>query len=359
MQKTNQILIFMALIIAGLYYGAPLLIPFTFGIFFATLIFPAVRWFENKTGVGKMTSSFLGTLVIFIGIGLLLFFFIQQLGFLLEDLIASKEEILKYFEKIQQRVVSMTGIGPQEQQQVFRDNIGNILGSLQNYIAGVLVNILGVLLEFLLVLIYVFLLLLNRDKFLEFLKMYTPSEKHEENREIIGETRKVAHKYLWGRIQVMAILSLLYLVTFTAYDLRHTGLLVLFGAIITIIPYIGPFISGLVPVLFMIVFADSSAQILSFAIIITIIQLIESYVLEPLLIGAEVEQSPLFIIIAIILGGLLWGPAGLILFVPLFGILKILFDHTSRLKPVGFLIGYDRPGSGEGIFEKLKKKLKK
>lgn len=348
----------MALVLAGLYFGAPLLIPFSFGIFFATLVFPVVKWFENRTGAGKITSSFFGALLILIGIGLLLFFFVQQLGFLLDDLIASKEEIRRYFDDFQKRVVSMTGIGPYEIQQVFRNNIGTILSSLQEYIAGVLVNILGVLLEFLLVLIYVFLLLLNRDKFVEFLKMWTPAAKHEENSGIIRETRKVAHKYLWGRIQVMALLSIMYLIMFTAYDLRYTGLLVIFGAIITIIPYIGPFISGVVPILVMIIFADSSAEIISFAIIITIIQLIESYVLEPILIGSEVEQSPLFIIIAIVLGGLLWGPAGLILFVPLFGILKIIFDHTPGLRPLGFLIGYERPGSGEGIIEKLKKKLR-
>ncbi len=306
-----------------------------------------------------MTSSFLGTLVIFIGIGLLVFFFAQQLVFLLEDIIGRRDDILRYFQEFQHRVVSATGFEHQEQQQLLKDNIGNILGSVQEYIAGTLTNILKFLLEFLLVLIYVFLLLLNRDKFLTFIKKSTPVEEHEETIEIIGQTSKIAHKYLWGRIQVMAILSIMYLIMFTAYDLEHMGLLVIFGALITIIPYIGPFISGLVPVLFMIVFSDSPAEIISFAIIISIIQLIESYVLEPLLIGSEVEQSPLFIIVAIVLGGMLWGPAGMILFVPIFGILKIIFDHNPRLKPVGFLIGYERPGSGEGIFEKLKRKLKK
>jgi hypothetical protein len=43
----------------------------------------------------------------------------------------------------------------------------------------------------------------------------------------------------------------------------------------------------------------------------------------------------------------------------IFGILKIIFDHSRELKPLGFLIGYERPGSGEDFFEKLKKKIKK
>ncbi|HSI70524.1 MAG TPA: AI-2E family transporter, partial [Gillisia sp.] len=99
--------------------------------------------------------------------------------------------------------------------------------------------------------------------------------------------------------------------------------------------------------------------IIIFIILVIIIQLIESYVLEPVIIGSEVQQSPLFVIIAIILGGALWGAAGLILFVPIFGILKIIFDHNRELKPLGFLIGYERPGAGEDFFEKLKRKIKK
>lgn len=157
----------------------------------------------------------------------------------------------------------------------------------------------------------------------------------------------------------MTILAGMYLILFTAYDLRHTGLLILFGALITIIPYIGPFISGLLPIIFLIVFGGTSTEIISFTIIIAIIQLIESYVLEPLIIGSEVEQSPLFIILAILLGGILWGPAGLVLFVPIFSILKILFDHTKGMEPVGFLLGYERPGSNEGLLDKIKNKFKK
>ena len=108
----------------------------------------------------------------------------------------------------------------------------------------------------------------------------------------------------------------------------------------------------------MVIFGGSTLEIASFAIIVLIIQLIESYVLEPVIIGSEVQQSPLFVIIAVIVGGALWGAAGLILFVPLFGILKILFDHSGKLRPLGFLIGYERPGSKETFIEKISKKFK-
>lgn len=359
LRKTNSLLIFGALIIAGLYYGSSILIPLTFAVFFSTLIYPFVKWLESKTGARKTTSSFFGTFVVFVIVGLLIFFFVQQLGVFLKDIIESKEHIISYIEKLQKGMAEISGFSLAQQEQLLEDSVMEILNVTQSYISSVLARVTSILLNFLLVLILMFLVLLNRKKFEKFLMMYVREENQEETREIIEQTRKVAHRYLWGRIQVMAILSLMYLILFTSYDLRHTGLLILFGALITIIPYIGPFISGTVPILFLIIFGGSTSQIISFTIFIGIIQLIESYVLEPLIIGSEVEQSPLSIILAILLGGIIWGPAGLILFVPLFSILKILFDHTKGMEPVGFLIGYDRPGSGEGFFAKIMKKFRK
>lgn len=359
LRKTNSILLFGAIIIAALYYGSSLLIPLTFAIFFSTLIYPFVKWLEQSTGAGKTLSSFVGTFVIFVGVGVLIFFLIQQLGVFLKDIIESKEQIITYFEKLQKKMADVSGFSLAQQQQLLEDSITEILNVTQSYISGMLAKITSILLNFLLVLILMFLVLLNRKKFEKFLMMYVRDNNQKEMREIIGETRKVAHRYLWGRIQVMTILSVMYLILFTSYDLRHTGLLIIFGALITIIPYIGPFISGTVPILFLIIFGGTMPEIISFTILIGIIQLIESYVLEPLIIGSEVEQSPFFIILAILLGGIIWGPAGLILFVPIFSILKILFDHTRGLEPVGYLIGYERPGSGEGWVEKIKKRFRK
>lgn len=357
-KKTNQIFIFIALLIAGLYYGASLLIPFTFAVFFAALILPFIKWLQRKMNMGISVSAFIGTFFIFIVVGALIFFFIRQLGVFLQDIISSRGEIIDYFRTLQVQMAELSGVSRNQQDKLLEDSVMQILNVTQTYVSEILAGLTGILLNFLLVLIFVFLLLINREKFKKFLMMYIEPEEHEETDTILSQTRKVAHKYLWGRVQVMLILAGLYLILFTAFDLRHTGLLILFGALITIIPYIGPFISGTLPILFLIMFGGTYSEIVTFSIIILIIQLIESYVLEPLIIGSEVEQSPLFIILAVLLGGIIWGPAGLILFVPLFSILKIIFDHTKGMKPVGYLLGYERPGSEESFIDKIKKKMK-
>lgn len=357
LSKANNILFFISIILIGLYFGSSLLIPFTFAVLLATLVLPFSRLLEKKYKAGRITASFLSTLIIFVGVGLFSFFLIRQFVIFIGDIVEKQDEIISYVQHVQKRIAAVGGFPLEEQEQMLKDKLLDFINITQRFLSGFLSDAAGILLSFLLVLVYVFLLLLNRSKLVRFVKMYVSSDKEEEADEIIQKTSKVAQGYLWGRIQVMIVLAMMYGIVFTAYGLPYAGLLILFGVLITIIPYLGPFLSGILPVLFMIIYGDSGLEIVSFAALVLIVQLIESYVLEPILIGYEVEQSPLFVIIAVLLGGALWGPSGLILFVPLFGILKIIFDRTSSLEPLGFLIGYERPGAGESFIEKVKRKI--
>lgn len=359
LHKTNSILIFILLVLGTMYIGSSFFIPITFAIFLATLILPVTNFMEQKMKLSRITSSLFSALLIFIAVGLIFFLLIHQMGILVNDLVERRNDILAFVLAVQEDLAAVFEISLDQQRQMLQDNLFEGINLFQSYLTDILSNVLGMILKFLLVLIYLFLLLLNRGKFLDFLMMYTADEKQQKTKRVLDKTERVANYYLWGRVKVMTILAIMYLITFAAYGLEHMGLLIVFGAIITIIPYIGPFLSGLFPILFMVIFGHSSADVISFSLIIVVIQLIESYVLEPLIIGSEVKQNPLFIIIAVILGGLVWGIAGLILFVPLFAIVKIICDNTPELRPVGFILGYQKTGEGDGIIEKIKRQFKK
>lgn len=335
--KFNTVLVSFFAVIAGLYFGASFLIPLTFAAFLAALVRPLSDVLE-RTGMSRIISSLISTLVVFLVVGGLFFLLFYQLRLFAQDLPQIKSELESFLESFQQQITSMTGLTPEEQLQLWRERSASILETLENSLTNLLGNVLNASLKFLLVLVYLFLLLLYRQKFVDVAMMYVPEEKKENTQQILYKTSRVVHHYLWGRIKVMSILGAIYLVTFLLFDIRYTVLLTIFGALVTIIPYIGPFVSGILPVLFVIVFGRSFSDVLFFAAVILVIQLIESYVLEPVIIGSEVQLSPLAVIIAIIIGGMIWGIAGMILFVPLFSILKILSDHSPNLKPIGYLI---------------------
>lgn len=347
LQNINSVLFFCFLLIVGLYYGSSFLIPFTFGIFFTTLILPISNLLEKKVNLSRIVSSFISTFLLFLVVGGLFFLLFRQFSIFVNDLLERKEDILGFIELLREQIVQSTGITLEQQEEVFKNRIFGMIQEVQKHLSSLLNNFFNVLMSFLLMLIYVFLLLIYRDQFFNFFMKYASDNDKSGAEKIMKESKTVAHRYLWGRVQVMIILAVMYTITFLAYDLEYSALLIIFGVLITIIPYIGPFVSGLLPILFMIIFSDSSAEIISFAAIVVVIQLIESYVLEPIIIGSEVKQSPLFVIIAIVLGGAIWGFSGLVLFVPLFGVMKIIFDNTPGLEPIGVLIGYEGQKSSE------------
>jgi predicted PurR-regulated permease PerM len=62
-------------------------------------------------------------------------------------------------------------------------------------------------------------------------------------------------------------------------------------------------------------------------------------VLEPLILGPQVKINPLFTILSLVLGQILWGISGIVLAIPLAAMCKIVFMHIEQLKPYGFLLG--------------------
>jgi len=87
--------------------------------------------------------------------------------------------------------------------------------------------------------------------------------------------------------------------------LKNSVILALIVAIMTIIPYVGALIGGLVP-LFISMIDGSLNQSIWVVIIILAINTIDHYIIEPYVVGGSVNISPFFTIFVLILGGLIW-----------------------------------------------------
>jgi predicted PurR-regulated permease PerM len=82
-------------------------------------------------------------------------------------------------------------------------------------------------------------------------------------------------------------------------------------------------------------------MVIGILLVYGLVQFIQTYLLEPMIVGAEVSINPLFTIIGLVAGELIWGIPGMILAIPLLGITKIVFEHIEALKPFAYLIGSD------------------
>lgn len=333
-KKANNLLFFLIAVLLLAYYLSSLLITLTFGIYLAMLIVPFTNFLE-KYKFNKIFSSLASTFVLFLFSGLFFYLLIYQLGHFAEELPLVQEELNSAIERIQGEVASVTDESQDDMTEM--DSIWEIV---EERITGFIGGIIEFAFQFFLVFVYVFLLLLYRNKFMDFIiKLYSTEEEEKNATDALYKISNVVYHYLWGRLQVMIALAVMYYTVFLIFGLPYALLITLFGALITVIPYIGPLVSGLLPISFALVFFDEFTYILIFVICIVIIQLIESYVLEPFLLGREVELNALTVLIAVLLGGIIWGVAGMILFVPIFATIKIISNHTRALDSLGTLLG--------------------
>ena len=140
----------------------------------------------------------------------------------------------------------------------------------------------------------------------------------------------------------MLCLWVMYSIGFSIVGVKYAVFFAILCGLLEIVPFIGNLTGNLLAIIMVIIQGGGAGMVLAVLVTYAIVQFLQTYLLEPLVVGAEVNINPLSTIIILVLGELIWGIPGLILAIPLLGIIKIICDHIEPLKPFSFLIGHDR-----------------
>lgn len=230
-----------------------------------------------------------------------------------------------------------------------------ILSGVASSAAGVF----GFLGSMMLVFIYVFFFLLYRNKLKESLLKLMPDDKRDRTSNIISNSAKVAKKYLTGKFLLIVFLAIFYSVGMLLLGVKYAVFAGIIAAILSLIPYIGNIVGGAVSILFASISGGSFFIILGVLGIFVVAQFVETYLLEPYIVGKQVELNPIMIIIIVIMGEAIWGVTGMVIAIPVTGIFKVIFDATPRTRPLGYLLGNEDISSGDGLFKKVIDRIKR
>lgn len=349
LSQINKLLLFTVLSGVILYYGREFFIIITFAGFLAMLMTPVSNRMENHS-IPRVLSSLISTLVIVAVIAGIIALLSTQIVTLSEDFPQIKSRIEDGVVSLETWINRSFGISS----DTLKSRASEILSSAGGFITGAVKSTFSLIGGSALMLVFTFLFLLHREKYENFVVMLSREDKRNETRMVIGKISKIAQQYLAGRLISIFILGVLYVTGFSIIGLRNALLLSVIAAIMTFIPYIGPFIGGFIP-FFLAIVSGSFNQALWVVVIIGLAQLFDNYFVEPYVVGGSVSISPFFTIFILILGGVVWGIAGVILFLPLLGIFKIIFENVDSLQPYAYLIGDQKKSSGpDGIWKKFK-----
>ncbi|HEY0828926.1 MAG TPA: AI-2E family transporter [Bacilli bacterium] len=131
--------------------------------------------------------------------------------------------------------------------------------------------------------------------------------------------------YVRGQFLVCILIGILAYIGYWSIGMPYPLLLALVAAVFNIIPYLGPFF-GAAPAIIMASTISLKMMLLVVAVNL-VIQILEGNVISPQIVGKSLHMHPLSIIFVLLVGGELAGIAGLILAVPFFAVMKVMFHH--------------------------------
>ncbi len=318
-----------------------LLLPLLFAIFFSILLSPFCNWLE-KYKIPRILSALMAILTGLMGIAVLGFFFYSQVTEFVDDIEMILSRLEELLEGAESFLIAWFGIdqiiGEGTIEEIIIEFVKDNATALTRGLAGAATIITSALL----VPIYMFLMLMFRDFLQEFLlKVF--GRRSEENLQkittIIANVKKVVQHYISGIIIVIFILAVINSIMLMIVGVDHAIFFGVFAAMLNVVPFLGPIFGSLLPALYALLTMES----LLYPIIILgafyVIQLFESNLFTPVIVGSKVSMNALVTLLLLFIGAQIWGLAGMILFIPIGAILKVVFDQVESLKPYGFLMG--------------------
>jgi predicted PurR-regulated permease PerM len=316
----------------------------------AVLLNPLTNWLERKK-FNRTVAIAIAIVISLLFLALVTYFLSTQIASLSDQLPTFKNKFLELFHNIQLGIAERFNIDVPKQNRWMSDaenGLKPVLGQTIS-VAAATVEIL------LLVPLYAFLFLYYKKLLLNFLYEIFAEENAKEVSVVLTQTKAAIQQYMVGLLIETITVAILNSVALMILGIKYAILLGSIGALLNILPFIGGVIAILLPLIIATVTKDGFGSQIGIVIAYVTIQFIDNHFLVPYIVSSKVKINALTSIIIVLLGGLVWGIAGMFLSIPFIGILKIIFDRTPDLKPWGKLFGDEVPTRHKGEIWKLKR----
>jgi predicted PurR-regulated permease PerM len=321
----------------GFGYVISLFSYFLWATILAYFLNPFIVWIEKKTKIRRIFTIFLTFTLVFAFLYLLLRALTPRLVENISELI---ENIPTYYtialewlnETIAKLEVSDTlGIIPAIQNAV--GDLTEATSMALNQILNSILNSVAIGTTFLTTFVFAVVIsaymLYDKEIILEatkkVIRAFTVNEEAAQDIFDFGiEVDDIFSRYLNGRVIDSAIIGLMCYILMMIFNIPYAAVLSFTVGVTNLIPYFGPFI-GMVPVFIISLFSGIWVA-LTGLVLVFLLQQFDGFYLGPLIMGGKVGLRPLWIILAISVGGKLYGVVGMFLGVPIMAVLKRLLD---------------------------------
>ena len=330
---------------AFFYYAAPILVPLVAAITFAYVLSPAVQWLK-KLSVPHTVAVLLVMAVgatLLAGVGYLIF---QQSLLLTADL-------PQYYETVKGWLVVVL-----DQYKSFRNESTSFLPALDesllnkigvsdfSTVGGYLFRGLGSALSALgglvLIVLLTLFLLLDQDSLRRRLAVVLGDDARAST-SILDDINKQIRGFLLVKFVTTVALAIVFTVALLIFGVNYAYVWGPLAAVLNLVPYVGAVVGMIPPAIVAAIQTGGIMTSIWVLVCFEAVQLVESNVITPKLIGDKVNLNLLAVLLSTIYWGWLWGMLGVILAVPITAAIKVVCAHVEPLRPIAILLG---AGSG-------------
>lgn len=302
--------------------------PLFIGIIIAYLFNPLI----NRMTRNKRMSRGLATTIVFIVLALIIYFSCSYLFPIVGNEI---KDLIKYLPTVVDQVndfingilakLNISGLSgdiTEGLKGTITDTLNTITSTLPTQIIGTVGSVFSKVLVVLFGLVISFYLLIDFDRAQENIYIFVPKKYRKDVHYLLSTISEQIFNFVKGTGFIALCVFAVSTICFEVAGLRAAIFFALWNAITNIIPYIGPYIGG-IPIV-AVAFATDYKLGIIILIIVLAIQLLESYILNPIIMSKTMKLHPVTIIISLLLFEHFFGIIGMLIATPLTAILKTI-----------------------------------
>jgi predicted PurR-regulated permease PerM len=165
-----------------------------------------------------------------------------------------------------------------------------------------------------------------------------PKEHRLEAHRTVGTISAMIRSYLLANVVTGLVASVICGIVFWYLDIQYFYFISLISGFVTLVPYLGVFLALIPPL------AGGLGKLHEggfIAVIVTVvgIHVVTMNLIYPRVIGPRLQLNALAVSLSLLFWAWVWGAPGLLLAIPILGVLKIIFDHVEPLQPLGSWLG--------------------
>lgn len=328
---------------------APILKPFFIALFLSYLLYPIVEYLVKKRVPKFLAYSLVFLLIfgLFYVLGAIITVQVNEFIDNLDTYKARLTDILTQVTAFLQKysilerfgfdsdLIDFREFSPLEKlQELILSKLD--LSRATGYIGSSLGSFLDIVANILIVAFFMIFLLLEIDRLPARIK-YAYGEESDLIIEVIEEVDRSVRKYLMVKTMVSLVTGMTYSIVLWIAGVDFFLLWGLLAFLLNFIPYIGSYIATAFPVVVALILLSPLSALIVFIILIAI-QMVMGNIIEPKLLGRELNLSPVVVLISLAFWGWLWGLVGMFLSIPITSTIKIIMEYIPETQNIARLM---------------------